>query len=237
MSRTDGNGLSARNVQKRATGVKRSETDSGAGEDRRIARTREALHKALISLVLEKGYEAVTIGDVVNRANVGRSTFYAHYLSKEDLLTAEMAGLRKLLVSHQRIALARGGGVSGRSLGFSRALFEHAEDYRDIYRALVGERGASIVIARMRALLTDLVRQELAEIAPRTARRDMPRSALIQFVVGSLISLLTWWLDRKSTMPPAEVDALFRGLTIPELEAALAPETGLASPPFDRTTG
>ena len=222
------------------TSTRRQKAGNGfqrAGEDRRIARTRDALHKALISLVLERGYEAVTIKDVVNRANVGRSTFYAHYLSKEDLLTAEMAGLRKLLVGRQRIALARSGGVSERSLGFSQALFEHAGDYRDIYRALVGERGASVVIARMRALLTDLVRQELAEIAPRTARRDIPRSALIQFVVGSLISILTWWLDRKSTMAPAEVDAVFRGLTIPGLEAALAPETGLASPLVERTTG
>jgi AcrR family transcriptional regulator len=59
-------------------------------QDRRIRRTRAALHQALISLILERGYEAVTIKDVVDRANVGRSTLYAHYPSKEDLLTAEV---------------------------------------------------------------------------------------------------------------------------------------------------
>jgi AcrR family transcriptional regulator len=58
-------------------------------DDRRIRRTRAALRQALIGLVLERGYDAVTIRDVVDRANVGRSTFYAHYPSKEDLLTAE----------------------------------------------------------------------------------------------------------------------------------------------------
>lgn len=193
----------------------------GRKEDRRVQRTREALHKALISLVLEKGYEAVTIKDVIDRANVGRSTFYAHYLSKEDLLTAEMTELRAVLTARQGAALARKGSISERGLGFSLALFEHAQDYRDIYRALVGERGAAIMIARMRALLSDLVRQELAEMMPRTRRQDVPRSALVQFVVGALMSILTWWLERKTALTPAQVDSVFRRLTIPAIEASV----------------
>jgi AcrR family transcriptional regulator len=144
-------------------------------EDRRIGRTKDALHGAMISLVLEKGYEAVTIKDIVDRANVGRSTFYAHYTSKEDLLTAEMADLRRLLTARQRSALAGEGGIGERCLGFSRALFEHAASYRDIYRALV----------------------------------------------GSLMSILAWWTDRKSGLPPAALDALFRRMVVPGIEAAL----------------
>lgn len=209
------------NVQKRAKGSGQSENVAVA-EDRRIQRTRQALHKALITLVLERGYEAVTIKNVVTRANVGRSTFYAHYPSKEDLLTAEIEGLRATLAAEQRAALARQGGVSARSLGFSRALFEHAQDYRDVYRVLVGERGASIIIARMRALFTQLVRDELDELLPRPAQGDVPRSALVQFVVGSLMSILTWWLEGGSDLKPAEADAIFRLLTIPAIEAAVA---------------
>lgn len=207
----------SRNEQTAANAQK---TVEGAKEDRRIRRTREALHKALISLVLERGYEAVTIKDIVDRANVGRSTFYAHYLSKEDLLTAEVMELRAVLVARQRRALAQGYSISERSLGFSQALFEHAQDYRDIYRALVGERGASIMIARIRALLIELVRQELSEIVPREVRQAIPHSALVQFVVGSLMSILTWWLDDKSNLEPSQVDAIFRRLTIPAIEAA-----------------
>lgn len=192
-----------------------------AREDRRIRRTRAALHQALIALVLERGYDAVTIKDVVDRANVGRSTFYAHYPSKEDLLTAEVDDLRVLLTSRQRAALARRGAISERSLGFSRTFFEHAQEYRDIYRALAGERGATIVIARIRALLTGLVREELVQIAPAMARAEIPRSALIQFVVGALMSILTWWLELKPSLDAPEVDVIFRQLTIPAIEAAL----------------
>ena len=209
------------NVQKRAKGSGQSEK-VGVAEDRRVQRTRQALHKALISLVLERGYEAVTIKDVVTRANVGRSTFYAHYPSKEDLLTAEIEGLRATLAAEQRAALARQGGVSTRSLGFSRALFEHAQDYRDVYRVLVGERGASIIIARMRALFAELVRDELTQLVPRPAQGDIPRSALVQFIVGSLMSILTWWLEGASDLKPVQADAIFRRLTVPAIEAAAA---------------
>ena len=53
--------------------------------DRRVARSREMLHQALLSLIIEKDYEAITVEDICERANVGRSTFYAHFTSKDDL--------------------------------------------------------------------------------------------------------------------------------------------------------
>lgn len=197
-------------------------------QDRRIQRTRQSLHQALIALILEKGYEATTIKDIVERANLGRSTFYAHYDSKEDLLTTGLTELRALLTAHQQAALTENEDVPERCLGFSLALFEHAQDFRDIYRALLEERGSVIVMGRMRALLADLVRLDLATIAPVTPDEQIPRSALIQFVVGALMSVLTWWMDRKSGLSPAQVDTIFRRLTIPAIVAAFdnrAPET------------
>ena len=191
--------------------------------DRRIRRSREALHRALIALVLEKGYEAVTINDIVARADVGRSTFYAHFDSKEDLLTSGMAELRTLLLAHQEQALAGSGGFDARSLGFSRALFEHVPSYREVYRALVSERGSAIVLNRLRSLLADLVRQDLAAMAPPAENDPVPRSALVQFVVGALTALLTWWTDRNCDLPSASIDAMFRRLTIPAIAAALGP--------------
>lgn len=186
--------------------------------DRRVLRSRDALHRAMIALVLERGYEAVTISDIVARANVGRSTFYTHYQSKEDLLTTEMHDLRALLTARQKAALNASRDREERMLGFSLALFEHAVGYRDVYRVLIGERGVAIVNNRMRALLADLVRQDLAAVMGDTA---VPRSALVQFVVGALMSVLSWWIDRRSNLPPAEVDAIFRRLTIPAIAAAV----------------
>ena len=194
-------------------------------KDRRVRRTRETLHRAMISLILEKGYEAVTVADVVERANVGRSTFYAHYLGKEDLLTAEMNDLRALLAARQRESLARQGDVAERALGFSLALFEHAQGYRDIYRALIGERGATIMVSRIRALLAELVQRDLADLLPTAVANDVPASALVQFTVGALMSILIWWVERETKFTPAQVDALFRRLTIPAIEASVIGST------------
>src|SRR5216684_8208937 len=97
--------------------------------DRRILRTRATLQHALTSLILKKGYEAITIQDICDEANVGRSTFYAHYTSKDDLKRRGFEHLHKELVERQRDAQAAAGDISDRSLSFSLTMFEHARDH------------------------------------------------------------------------------------------------------------
>src|SRR5215217_6067230 len=106
--------------------------------DRRAARTRKALHEALIALILRKGYEPITVQDILDEANVGRSTFYAHYTGKEDLLRSGFKELRSVLTKAATSA------PPNKSLGFSLALFEHACAHKHIYRALVGAAERSL---------------------------------------------------------------------------------------------
>src|SRR6266699_2193230 len=106
--------------------------------DRRISRTRMMLQHALNSLIQKKDYEAITIKDICDAANVGRSTFYAHYTSKDDLKRKGFDKLRKELVDRQKDALATAADDRDRSLGFSLTMFEHARDHVDHYRARVG---------------------------------------------------------------------------------------------------
>src|SRR5690349_22765699 len=70
---------------------------------RQVQRTRQHLEEACIALILEKGYEAVTIQDILDRANVGRSTFYVHYRDKEDLLMSRFQALQQAFEEHARI--------------------------------------------------------------------------------------------------------------------------------------
>ncbi len=98
--------------------------------DRRVARTKATLHQTLMSLILKRGYEAITIRDICDEANVGRSTFYAHYTSKDDLMRSGIENLRKVLVDRQQDALATEGDIRHRSFGFSLALFERPRPYR-----------------------------------------------------------------------------------------------------------
>jgi AcrR family transcriptional regulator len=178
--------------------------------DRRAARTRKALHQALIALILEKGYEAITVQEIID-ADVGRSTFYAHYTSKEDLLRSGSQKLRGELADAERAARQQGGEATGEPLAFSRCMFEHAARYAEVYRALVGGGGGMLALNEIRAVLADFVQKELAD-APDDP--TMPRQARVQFVVGTFLTMLTWWLERSPERTPAEVDAKFRRLTI-----------------------
>ena len=65
--------------------------------DRRIRRTQKSLHEALISLVLEKNYDSITVQEILDRADVGRSTFYAHFDGKDELLISGTHELRNTL--------------------------------------------------------------------------------------------------------------------------------------------
>src|SRR5215471_16144449 len=123
--------------------------------DRRVARTRAMLQQALTSLTLKNGYEAITVDDICKAANVGRSTFYAHYTSKDDLKRSSLDRLQQQLVARQQEALAD---QPHQPFAFGRVLFEHARDHLHHYRALVGSRGGAVALGTVRQIVADLVR-------------------------------------------------------------------------------
>jgi AcrR family transcriptional regulator len=180
--------------------------------DRRVARTRAMLQQAHVSLILEKGYEATTIEDICEKANVGRSTFYTHYTSKDDLRRSGLEHLRAQLAERQKEALSTPGDIKDRSLGFSLAMFEHARDHINLYRALVGGRGGTVALGSIRQILSDLVRNELASTADTKSGDVIPREVVVQYVVGAYMAVLTWWLDGGAKVPPERMDAIFRRL-------------------------
>ena len=178
--------------------------------DRRVSRTTKTLHHALISLILKKNYEAITVQEICDSANVGRSTFYTHYTSKDDLHQRGIENLRRVLSDGRSDALADHGDIRGRSLSFSRTLFEHARDRNDLFRALAGSRGGTVALDTIRRIISDVVRDELAE----TADKSMPRELIVQFVVGAYMAVLTWWLDGGAKLPPERMEAMFQSLAL-----------------------
>ena len=188
--------------------------------DRRIARTQQSLHRALNTLILEKGYGATSIKDIVAHANVGRSTFYAHHGSKEGLLLSGLEHLRSALLGQERETPGGAGTASAPPLAFSRTFFEHVHEYRDVLQALLADEGGPAVTRKMKRLLADAVRSDLRSFKVQCGAGDVPRDALVQFAVDALFSVLLWWFDRRPPLSPAEADAIFRRLTLPALAAA-----------------
>lgn len=185
--------------------------------DRRIVRTRESLRVALIELIIEKGYDAIAVNDIVKRANIARSTFYAHHGSKESVLLDGIGTLRELLAKAQREARDSGNGSPTR-LSFTFALFEHADSHRDLYHALMGDRGGIVMINAFRQMLVRLVRRELAE-AVTAKKKAVPLDAMVRFTADALMAVLTWWVEATPLLSPVEGDRIFRQLIDPTLTA------------------
>lgn len=190
-----------------------------APPDRRVARTREALRGALVELILEKGYDAIAVNDIVTRANIARSTFYMHHGSKEGVLLDGVGHLREFLARAQRTAQEAADGVVD-PLGFSLAFFEHADENRDLSRALLGSGGGVVMINAFRQMFDRLIKRGLVEMA-ETKRRSstMPVDALVRFTTEALMGVLMWWIEAKPRLTPIEGNKIFRQLIDPTLVA------------------
>lgn len=188
--------------------------------DRRVARTRKSLHRALISLILEKSYESITVEDICQAANVGRSTFYLHYTSKDNLKRSGLDSLRRELTDK---TISRQAGRRHGIFDFSLAMFEHAGDHIELYRALAGGRGGAVALGTIRQILSDLVREELAVRMNEASSEAIPHELVVQYVVGAYMAVLTWWLDGGAKLPPERIDAIFRRLAMKGVTTGLEP--------------
>jgi AcrR family transcriptional regulator len=166
--------------------------------DRRVHRTRRTLHAALVDLILERGWDRVSVADVCARAGVGRSTFYVHYADKEDLLIGGLDLVR------DRIRAA-----STRPFGFLDGLFEHVDESRRLFRAVIGKKSGLAVQRRFRAIVLELIEGELAKDDPIVAR----------YLAGALVEILIWWVEVKRPVPAATVQRRFTELATAALRA------------------
>ncbi len=188
-------------------------TVSAAKVDRRVRRTRELLHRALLSLIEEQGYDRITVQDIIDRADIGRSTFYAHYRDKEDLLLAGFEDIRSALTAEPEPAEELKG-ATGELLKPLRMVFRHVEGHRNVWQPLARKGGAELVTHIMHDSVADLVREHLWAQFPGL-RRDQPQlEAAVQFVASACTGLLIWWLNDDTPYSAEELYTIFRRLTI-----------------------
>jgi AcrR family transcriptional regulator len=194
---------------------------SFAAMDRRALRTRQSLHRALIQLILEQDYDDITVGDITEAANVGRSTFYAHFTDKDDLLRSGAGHLRAMLVHEHGSAVAGEDRPERRPLGFSRFMTAHLKEQHQLYRALMRGRAGAIILDKFRQFLCEIVRAELASAGDNASTTTPAPEITVQFIVGAYMSIVTWWLDRGGKEPPEEIDRAFRELAMGSLKTLL----------------
>lgn len=184
-----------------------SVTRTGFNErrDRRAMRTRTALQRALMSLIREQDYDAITVDDLCRKADVGRSTFYLHFSSKDDLKRSGLADLKAQLVEATSPSADR--------FSFVLPLLEHASEQLLHYRALAGTRGRRVSLKAMREIVHAMVEADIRSKAGDAEDIDgISPEVAAQFVTGALMGMLAWWLDGGAKLPPDTLNAAFRRL-------------------------
>lgn len=179
--------------------------------DRRIGRTRRRLKQALLELIEERPLDSISIHDLTERAEVGRSTFYSHFDSKEDLL---LDGFDRWLTSLAERAPADGPRTGFR---FSRPFLAHIGSQARFFRATMVGGGNARVRTTVTAWLVDLIRRELrrerSRIRPRRASRgELQTELLAQALAGAFMALAACWLRQPKPVRAEVVDAVFQDL-------------------------
>ncbi len=184
--------------------------------DLRVQRTQQLIQDALIELSNERGFNAVTVGEIARRAKVNRATFYRHYQDKyglvEEIFQEAIERMRQDLDPPGEVALNID--PLNPPQRWVR-LFEHFEEHKNLYRALLGSNGSSWFTARMRDQISDLIeqREQLRDQIPTVQRQapetGIPRKAAIRLASTLLISTVTWWLENGKQYSPKQMASLF----------------------------
>lgn len=176
---------------------------------RRKERTRRQLKEAAIALILEKGYENVTIDNIVEKADVGKGTFYLHFKDKESLVwDTILEGIEKVQVEADRWFRGR---TDMEYYGF-RVAFEYADQNRGLFQIMFGKYGYLGLTERVKQYLVKEIEQE---IRARTAFRDreLPPDFAAEYVAGALTQTLVWWLETPNPYNPAQMARMFYQMT------------------------
>ncbi len=176
--------------------------------DRRSQRTRHLLGEALVALIREKDYNTITVSDIIERANIGRSTFYAHYRDKDALFVGELERVIEVLSHHIP--------NQEESPFFpSLGLFRHVGEEYELYKALLWSSGIDLLIKHLQKSLSNRIEQGLQK---SKRKFDIPFPILASFIAGSFLTLLKWWLENKMIYSPEEMDKIFQNLTMAGIE-------------------
>lgn len=165
--------------------------------DRRVQKTRKYLSEALVNLILKKGYEAVTIQDIIDEANVGRSTFYAHFESKEQLLFSSNSDLSRSLLVAMNPKTKNG-------IDFL-LLYQHAKENSKIAKAMLGEKGGDLILSHIKDVISIKIENYLNTRYHGGKVQQMTNHFDSKALASALVSYLTSWLDADMPFSPEEM--------------------------------
>lgn len=188
--------------------------------DRRVQKTHRLLRDALVTLIHEKGYDSIAVKEILERANVGRSAFYTHFRDKDSLLAS---GIDHMLHATPARPLPPNVKRFAKVLWFSFPVLKYVRQCAHTTDWNMDSRGRTMVHERLRQVLIERLSDGVrAQILRSGARADaVPPDLLVQYIVGTFILVLNWWVESGSTLSPLEADDMFLSMVLPTLAATV----------------
>lgn len=175
--------------------------------DRRVRRTRDALGDALIALMQEKPFETIVVQEVLDRAEVGRSTFYAHYRDKDDLFLSDMEDffemMSTLLLRHRE---------DSSRIAPVREFFAHVAEMRHLHTVIIAADKQRDFLEMGQGYFARAIERRFGELSASCSIDPARRTAVAQSFAGALMSLMSWWINNSASASPEEMDDLYHRL-------------------------
>jgi AcrR family transcriptional regulator len=159
--------------------------------DPRIARTRRSLQQALFELARERPLDDITVGDIAERAEVNRSSFYQHYADKDVLLADALDAMADEAEAGLPELISPFGAPPAALVTY----LAHIADHAALYRRVLGEHGSAVATARLRLRVQRLVRDEVARSGTE-AFGELPLDIVAAGITGSVLGVIGAWLER-----------------------------------------
>lgn len=183
-------------------------------DDRRSRRTKLSLQHALVQLILEKRYDAITVQDILDRADVGRSTFYAHFTDKEDLLISSYQNVFRWLQKR----LEEG---DSKRIAPTLDLFQHIQSHHQLYLALVRSRKVDEFYKIGHKWFCKMIEKRIKSLKIEKEKLAVPIPILANHLAGSLINLLKWWLENNMNKTAEEMDEIYHKLVMQDVSSEM----------------
>lgn len=193
-------------------------------KDRRPNRTKQAVRQHLIKLIQEKHYDLITVQDLIDGANIGRSTFYTHFRDKEDVLFSDWKRFLGFFFGY----------MNWENLDRDRflpitELFHHLKEYYNFYKALERSQKSERLFRTGYVHLVEKLEDELYKRYEKDAI-NIPIPILASYLAREIFGHMRWWLDSGMPHSPEEMDRSFHALTMPGAKAALVGTRPASSP-------
>lgn len=183
--------------------------------DPRVVRTRQLLRDALIELVQQQEFDAISVKDITDHATLNKATFYLHYRDKEDLIVRStfevLAELDAVIGVPQLTAEEITAEVL---LQFLTIFFRHFVQHGDFYRVIFNRVSMPSVLFAIQHPIEQIILRWLTQLRAGQAQPLVDQNILIQFVCGGCIGCLRSWLNQQHPAGPDYMAQQFLNLVV-----------------------